>query len=200
MYKPKPLKYSYSSLEPFIDSETINIHYNKHYLNYLNKLNDLLISLNYDFRYNIYELIDNIEIFSVDKRDDILFLVGGVINHELYFDSIGPSNHKPYGKILDKINQEYGSYSNFLKEFKKNAQVLVGSGYTSLVLNRSGNLEIINTSNQETPLLYGLKPILTLDLWEHAYYLKYQNRKDLYIDAFFNIIDFDSLNNRYEKQ
>ncbi|MBE6144853.1 MAG: superoxide dismutase [Firmicutes bacterium] len=200
MYKSKPLKYSYSSLEPFIDSETINIHYNKHYLNYLNKLNDLLISLNYDFRYNIYELIDNIEIFSVDKRDDILFLVGGVINHELYFDSIGPSNHKPYGKILDKINQEYGSYNNFLKEFKKNAQVLVGSGYTSLVLNRSGNLEIINTSNQETPLLYGLKPILTLDLWEHAYYLKYQNRKDLYIDAFFNIIDFDSLNNRYEKQ
>ena len=200
MYKSKPLKYSYSSLEPFIDSETINIHYNKHYLNYLNKLNDLLISLNYDFRYNIYELIDNIEIFSVDKRDDILFLVGGVINHELYFDSIGPSNHKPYGKILDKINQEYGSYNNFLKEFKKNAQVLVGSGYTSLVLNRSGNLEIINTSNQETPLLYGLKPILTLDLWEHAYYLKYQNRKDLYIDSFFNIIDFDSLNNRYEKQ
>ena len=200
MYKSKPLKYSYSSLEPFIDSETINIHYNKHYLNYLNKLNDLLISLNYDFRYNIYELIDNIEIFSVDKRDDILFLVGGVINHELYFDSIGPSNHKPYGKILDKINQEYGSYNNFLKEFKKNAQVLVGSGYTSLVLNRSGNLEIINTSNQETPLLYGLKPILTLDLWEHAYYLKYQNRKDSYIDSFFNIIDFDSLNNRYEKQ
>ena len=200
MYKSKPLKYSYSSLEPFIDGETINIHYNKHYLNYLNKLNDLLISLNYDFRYNIYELIDNIEIFSVDKRDDILFLVGGVINHELYFDSIGPSNHKPYGKILDKINQEYGSYNNFLKEFKKNAQVLVGSGYISLVLNRSGNLEIINTSNQETPLLYGLKPILTLDLWEHAYYLKYQNRKDLYIDAFFNIIDFDSLNNRYEKQ
>lgn len=199
MYKPKPLEYALNALEPFIDTETINLHYNKHYLGYLNKLNNLLESLDYNFKYTILELINNIDIFPLDKRDDIIFLSGGVINHELYFDSMGPNNNNPDGQILQKINEDYGSYENFKKEFIRNANILVGSGYTSLVINKFGNLEIINTSNQDTPLLYGLSPILTLDLWEHAYYLKYRNRRDLYIDAFFNIIDFDALNKRYEK-
>ena len=199
MYQPKPLKYTYNALEPYIDSETINIHYNKHYLSYLNRLNELLISLNYDFRYTKEELIENIGIFPITKRDDIIFLVGGVINHELYFNSMGIKNN-PSGKILEEINKKYRNYNNFKEEFRKSASVLVGSGYTSLVLDKKGNLEIINTPNQDSPLLYGLKPILTLDLWEHAYYLKYRNRKDLYIDAFFNIIDFDALNKRYEQE
>lgn len=199
MYKPKPLKYEYDALEPYIDSETVNIHYNKHYLNYLNKLNDLLINLNYDFKYTIFELIENAREFPLEVRDDILFLAGGVINHELYFDSMSSKGHEPKGIILDKINKQYGNYDNFKKEFIGNANVLVGSGYTSLAINKEGDLVIINTSNQDSPLFYGLKPILTLDLWEHAYYLKYRNRKDLYIDAFFKLIDFDSLNNRYEK-
>lgn len=200
MYKQMPLKYAYNALEPFIDTETINIHYNKHYLGYLKRLNDLLISLNYDFKLTPKELIQNIEIFPIDKRDDIIFLVGGVINHELYFDSMGPNNNKPTGKILDKIIEQYGSYNNFKEEFTRIAKALVGSGYTSLVVTRLKDLEIVNTPNQDTPLLYGLKPILTLDLWEHAYYLKYRNQKDLYIDAFFNIIDFDALNKRYEEE
>lgn len=200
MYKQMPLKYAYNALEPFIDTETINIHYNKHYLGYLKRLNDLLISLNYDFKLTPKELIQNIEIFPIDKRDDIIFLAGGVINHELYFDSMGPNNNKPNGKILDKIIEQYGSYNNFKEEFTRIAKALVGSGYTSLVITRLKDLEIVNTPNQDTPLLYGLKPILTLDLWEHAYYLKYRNQKDLYIDAFFNIIDFDALNKRYEEE
>lgn len=200
MYKQMPLKYPYNALEPFIDTETINIHYNKHYLGYLKRLNDLLISLNYDFKLTLKELIQNIEIFPIDKRDDIIFLAGGVINHELYFDSVGPNNNKPNGKILDKIIERYGSYNNFKEEFTRIAKALVGSGYTSLVITRLKDLEIVNTPNQDTPLLYGLKPILTLDLWEHAYYLKYRNQKDLYIDAFFNIIDFDALNKRYEEE
>lgn len=200
MYKQMPLKYAYNALEPFIDTETINIHYNKHYLGYLKRLNDLLISLNYDFKLTLKELIQNIEIFPIDKRDDIIFLAGGVINHELYFDSMGPNNNKPNGKILDKIIERYGSYNNFKEEFTRIAKALVGSGYTSLVITRLKDLEIVNTPNQDTPLLYGLKPILTLDLWEHAYYLKYRNQKDLYIDAFFNIIDFDALNKRYEEE
>lgn len=178
MYKQMPLKYAYNALEPFIDTETINIHYNKHYLGYLKRLNDLLISLNYDFKLAPKELIQNIEIFPIDKRDDIIFLAGGVINHELYFDSMGPNNNKPNGKILDKIIEQYGSYNNFKEEFTRIAKALVGSGYTSLVITRLKNLEIVNTPNQDTPLLYGLKPILTLDLWEHAYYLKYRNQKD----------------------
>lgn len=199
MYKPKPLKYSYNELEPYIDTETINIHYNKHYLGYLKRLNDLLISLNYDFKLTVKGLLQNIEMFPIDKRDDIIFLAGGVLNHELYFDGLG-KNNIPNGKILDKIIEQYGNYNNFKEEFVKKAKMLVGSGYTSLVLTKTNDLDIINTSNQETPLLYGFKPILTLDLWEHAYYLKYRNQKDLYIAAFFNIIDFDTLNKRYEEE
>jgi len=202
MYRPKPLKYTYDALEPYIDTETINVHYNKHYLGYLKRLNDLLVSLNFDFKLTPKQLIENIEIFPVDKRDDIIFLAGGVINHELYFDGMSPNNHQPNRKILEQINREYGSYEKFKQEFIKNANILVGSGYTTLVITKKGNLEIINTPNQDSPYLYGLIPILTLDLWEHAYYLKYRNRKDLYVEAFFNIIDFDALNKRYveEKQ
>ena len=199
MYKPKPLKYEYNALEPYIDAETINIHYNKHYLGYLKRLNDLLESLNYDFKLTPSELIQNIEIFPIDKRDDIIFLAGGVINHELYFEGMGPNNNKPSGKTLEHINKKYGSYEKFKQEFIKNANILVGSGYTTLVINKKGDLEIINIPNQDSPYLYNLIPILTLDLWEHAYYLKYRNRKDLYIESFFNIIDFDSLNKRYEE-
>ena len=200
MYKPKSLKYDYNALEPYIDSETINIHYNKHYLGYLKRLNDLLISLNYNFKLSPEELIQNIEIFPINKRDDIIFLAGGVINHELYFDSMGPNNNKPNGKILEQINKQYGNYEKFKQEFIKNANLLVGSGYTSLVITKKGDLEIINTPNQDSPYLYGLIPILNMDLWEHSYYLKYRNRKDLYIEAFFNVIDFDNLNKRYEEK
>lgn len=197
MYLAKPLKYPYDGLEPYIDSETLYSHYSKHYLIYLNKLNNLLSSLNYDYHYPIDELIKQIDFYPLEKRGDILFLAGGVINHELYFDSIG-FNNEPHGKIFDKIIEDFGSYENFKQEFVRHANALKGSGYTNLVLN-DNKLQIINTSNQETTILYGFKPILTLDLWEHAYYLKYRNRKDLYIDAFFRIIDFDALNNRYEK-
>lgn len=198
MYKPKPLMYSYDALQPYIDEETINIHYNKHYLGYLNKLNDLLNSIDYDYRYSVKELISKIEVFPIDKRDDILFLAGGVINHELYFDSMTPNNYFG-GEIIDKIVLDYGSFENFKKEFIKNTEILVGSGYTNLVLNKNNKLQIINTSNQETPILYELIPIFNIDLWEHAYYLKYRNHKDLYVDAFFHIINFDTLNKNYEK-
>lgn len=198
MYKPKPLKYDYDALEPFIDAETINIHYNKHYLNYLNKLNEILTDLNYNFEYSLEELIDRIEIFPVEKRDDILFLIGGVLNHELYFDSISPNNSEISPNLLQKINEDFGSYENLKKEFIKNTNVLVGSGYTNLALNRNNKLVIINTSNQDTPLFYNIKPIMNIDLWEHAYYLKYRNRKDLYVDTFFNLINFDNMNKNYE--
>lgn len=198
MYKPKPLRYSYDALEPYIDDKTIDIHYNKHYLGYLNKLNDLLDSIDYDYRYSVKELISKIETFPIDKRGEILFLAGGVINHELYFDSMSPYTNVG-GEVIDKIILDFGSFENFKQEFIKNTNILVGSGYTSLVLNKNNQLQIINTSNQETPILYGFIPIFTIDLWEHAYYLKYHNRKDLYVDAFFHVINFDTLNKNYEK-
>ena len=200
MYEAKPLEYDNSALEPYIDTETLYIHYNKHYLNYLNKLNALLKSVEYDNRYTKEELVNHIDEFPIDIRDDILYNLGGVLNHELYFESLGPNNNTNIsGNLKEKVIKNYGSVETFLEEFKRQTKILVGSGYTFLVINKKKKLEIVNFSNQETPYSYGLIPIMTIDLWEHAYYLKYKNDRDKYIDAFFKIIDFNKVNNQYEK-
>lgn len=200
MYKSVILPYNYGDLEPVLNSETINVHYNKHYLGYLEKLNKILNDINYDYRYTKEELVSHIEEIPIDVRDDVLYNLGGVLNHELYFYSM--SNNKvnvPIGALRKKIIDEYGTIENFKDQFIKTANKLVGSGYTFLVLNNNLELEIINTPNQETPYLYGLIPIMTLDLWEHAYYLVYRNRRSEYIEKFFEIVDYNNINKNYEK-
>lgn len=199
MYKQKPLPYTYDSLEPFISATTINIHYNKHYKGYLDRLNNILNNIGYKFNDSIENIIINIDSFPIQYRGDILFNAGGVINHELYFDSMSSNNNLPKGKLLEKINKTYGSFENFKQEFIKSTKILVGSGYTFLVLDKNKNLKIINTSNQESPYSYGFVPLLNLDLWEHAYYLDYQNKRDDYINNFFSIVDFDNASLIYEK-
>ena len=198
MYQKKLLGYDYSNLEPYIDTRTVDIHYNRHYMNYLNKLNNLLSNEKYNYEYTKEELAQNIDIFHISVRDDILFNLGGVINHELYFDSMsGDKNTLPVGKLA--IDKEFGSFDKFKEQFIKTANQLTGSGYTFLVINKAKKLEILNFSNQDTPYYYGLIPILALDLWEHAYYLKYLNNRSEYINNFFQIIDFAKVNSRYEK-
>ncbi|MFA5604071.1 MAG: superoxide dismutase [Bacilli bacterium] len=200
MYKIPKLKYSYGDLKPDIDSRTVEIHYEKHHHGYLDNLNKVLNSINYDYRYSLEELVVNIDSFPLEVRGDILFNAGGVLNHNLYWLSMSPhKNNTPKGKLKEAIDEEYGSFENFKNEFIKTATLLKGSGYTFLVINHEKKLEIINTSNQETPYLYGLIPIMTIDLWEHAYYLLYQNRRGEYIKNFFNIIDFIEINKLYEK-
>ena len=198
MYQIKQLNYEYTALEPYIDARTVGIHYNNHYKGYLNKLNTLLAKENYNYKYSIYELPNHIDEFPLDARGDILFNLGGVLNHELYFSNISPNkNNIPKGKLKDAINSAFGSFENFKDEFIKKAKKLVGSGYTFLIV-KNGKLEIVNMPNQETPYTYGMIPIMTLDLWEHAYYLKYQNNKDEYINNFFKIIDFAVVESLYE--
>ena len=200
MYKSVILPYNYNDLEPVLNSETINVHYNKHYLGYLEKLNKILNDINYDYRYTKEELVSHIEEIPIDVRDDVLYNLGGVLNHELYFYSM--SNNKvnvPIGALRKKIIDEYGTIENFKDQFIKTANKLVGSGYTFLVLNNNLKLEIINTPNQETPYLYGLIPIMALDLWEHAYYLVYRNRRGEYLEKFFEIVDYNNINKNYEK-
>lgn len=201
MYKSISLPYEYDALEPFLDKETINIHYNKHYLGYLNKLNNLLNSVDYDYRYSKEDLVKHIDEIPLSIRDDVLYNLGGVINHELYFYSMSDKKANiPSGTINKKIIEQFGSFNNFKKKFIETANYLVGSGYTFLIVNNEGDLEIINTSNQETPYIYDLVPIMALDLWEHAYYLLYQNRRSDYINNFFEIIDFVNINQNYEKE
>lgn len=199
MYTLDSIDYPYNALEPEISRRTVDIHHNKHHKKYLDNLNKLLNENNYDYRYTKEELVNKIDIFPIKDRGNILFNLGGVLNHDLYFDIMGPNNHEIKGKFKEKVIKEYGSYDNFKNEFIKQTKFLVGSGYTFLVLNKSDELEIINTPNQETPYSYGLIPIMNIDLWEHAYYLDYQNKRDEYINNFFSIIDFDKVNKHYEQ-
>lgn len=189
---------NYNSLEPYIDDKTLRLHYNVIYSSYIDKLNKLLKKNNYKDNYSLNELVDKIDMFPLEDRGEILYNLGGVLNHKLYFYEISDKgNNIPYGEILKDINKYFGSYDNFKKEFIKKALNLVGSGYTFLVMDESGKLQIINTSNEDTPYSYGFIPIIVLDLWEHSYYLKYTTNKEAYINNWFNLLDFKKINNLY---
>lgn len=193
MYKLENLPYEYDSLEPYIDTHTLGLHKNKHQKNYLNKLNELLIKNNYDFKYKLEELPKHINEFSEKDRENILFNLGGVINHNIYFKSMSPKKELPNNNLLKEINSKFGSYDNFKKKFKDKALSIKGSGYTFLVL-KGNELDIVNLLNQDNPYNYNYIPIIALDMWEHAYYINYENKKDIYIDNFFEVIDFENAN------
>ena len=200
MVKSMPLPYDYKALEPCISDVTVYTHYNKHYLGYLNKLNELLKK--YNTNLSKEDMVKNIENFELEDRGDILFNLGGVLNHEFYFKGMsGKKNNIPIGKLANDINKDFGSFESFKNEFKKKANSLKGSGYTFLVKDpKTDKLLIINTSNQDTPYSYNMIPIMNIDLWEHAYYLDYMNNRKDYIDNWFNLIDFEKLEEEYEKK
>ena len=193
------IKLDYIDLSPYLEKDTIMTHL-KIYQDNLNKLNSLLRAINYDYSYSIRDLIDNIDIINLNIRGKVLYYLASILNHNLYFYNIsGNKNINPVGKINDDIIKYFGSYDKFKKEFKSKALNLKGSGYTFLVKDDKGVLKIINTSNEDSPYYYGMTPIISLDLWEHAYFLQYRNHKDVYIDSFFMLIDFEKINRYYEK-
>ena len=197
MYEQEKLKYNLNDLEPYIDTKTLTYHriLEKRYIDNLNKL---LNKNNYDYKYSMEELINHLNLFPLGDRDDILYNLGGALNHKYYFMNMSPNKKNiPMGNIKNAIGKQYGSYSNFKNAFINEALKLRGSGYTFLILN-DDRLNIINTSNQDTPYSYNYIPLITMDLWEHAYYLKYNIDKKEYINNFFELIDFDYVNNVYE--
>ena len=198
MYQLSILPYSFQELEPFIDTHTMGLHYHKHEMAYLNNLNNLLKKYNYNYRYSLNDLVYHINEFNDDDKPNILFNLGGVLNHELYWKSMNKNSNLPKGKLKNKIDSQYGDFDNFWNEFKKMALSLKGSGYTFLVLRKDGNLEIVNFYNQDIPLLYGYIPLFNIDLWEHAYYLNYENDRSKYIDNFRNIVDFTNASFLYD--
>lgn len=200
MYQLNNLPYKYQDFEPYIDTNTLALHYNKHQKTYLNNLNNLLIKNNYNYKYPIEELIFHINEFPNNDKEDILFNLGGVINHNLYWKSINPTiQEKPTGNLKTQIEKQYNSYEEFLNNLKESALKVKGSGYTFLVIGNNNTLDIINTKNQDNPLLYGYIPILTIDLWEHAYYINYKNERQRYLDNIINFLDFSYANNIYNK-
>lgn len=198
MYQLSILPYSFQELEPFIDTHTMGLHYHKHEMAYLNNLNNLLKKYNYNYRYSLNDLVYHINEFNDDDKPNILFNLGGVLNHELYWKSMNKNSNLPKGKLKNKIDSQYGDFNNFWNEFKKMALSLKGSGYTFLVLRKDGNLEIVNFYNQDIPLLYGYIPLFNIDLWEHAYYLNYENDRSKYIDNFRDIVDFANASFLYD--
>ncbi len=198
MYQLPKLPYLFQDLEPYIDTHTMGLHYHKHEKNYLNKLNSILIKDNYNFQYPLEELIFHINEFPSIDQQDILFNLGGVINHNLYWKSMNPNPKLPYGKLQEQIVKQYKSIDLFLKTFKDTALALKGSGYTFLVTDSSNNLQIMNLKNQETPLTLGYIPLFNIDMWEHAYYLNYKNEKEQYINNFLTIADFTNASRIYQ--
>lgn len=198
MYKLKELEYDYDALEPFIDTHTLGLHKNKHQRTYLNNLNKILEKNNFKFDYSLEELSRHIDDFPEGDHENLLFNLGGVINHNIYFSSMSPNKENPNELLMERINNKYGSYDEFKKVFKDSALSIKGSGYTFLVL-KDSELEIVNLLNQDNPYNHNLVPLIGLDMWEHAFYINYENKKDIYIDNFFEVMDFKNANKLFNR-
>ena len=193
----KRITLDYKSLDPYIDDRTLDLHYNAHYRNYTDKLNKYLNDINYDYKDSPIYLAKHIDILPMENRDEILFNLGGYLNHSLYFYNLTNKKKDIPIELLNLINKYFGSFSLFKEEFIDMAMEVKGSGYTFLVMDKNNKLRIINTSNQDTPYYYGFTPIMTIDVCEHAYYLKYTYLRKKYLENIFDIIDFDKVYKLY---
>lgn len=186
MFEAQPLRYDYDALEPHIDARTMDIHYNKHYMKYLNNLNEA-IEAEGENQANLYDLLRNIDKYSLKMRNNL----GGYYNHNLYWMAMTPNSGKPLAGLGKAIDDTFGSYDNFKAEFKKAGLERFGSGWAWLTNTKDG-LVIHSTPNQDNPLMPGMEvygdPIIPMDVWEHAYYLKHNADREAYIDAFFDVI------------
>lgn len=184
------LPYANNALEPVISEETINFHYGKHHQAYVNNLNNLIQGTKFE----------NADLVTIIKESDgpIFNNAAQVWNHTFYFNSFKPNGGGvPKGKLAEAINATWGSFDNFKKEFNTASTGLFGSGWAWLVKDKDGKLSIIKESNAGNPLTKGLTPILTFDVWEHAYYLDYQNRRPDHVNALWDIINWDVVEERY---
>lgn len=195
-YTLPKLSYAYDSLEPFIDAKTMEIHYTKHHQIYIDKLNEALSKHPEIADKPIEDLLKNISNVPEDIRTAIKNHGGGHVNHSFFWNLL-KKEQKAKGKILAEIEKEFGSFEKFKEQFAASATGRFGSGWAWLVLNK-GKLEIYSTGNQDSPLMEGKIPLLGLDVWEHAYYLKYQNKRAEYISAFFNIINWTQVEKNYQ--
>lgn len=196
VYKLPDLLYSYDSLEPYIDEETMHFHHDKHHQTYVDKLNQALEKYPDLQKKPVEELIKNINKIPEEIRIPVTRNVSQVFNHTFFFDIL-KKDTKPSGEILKSINKHFGSFEEFKKKFSESAISLFGSGWVWLVFD-NGNLEILSTPNHENPLSQNKIPLVVIDVWEHAYYLKYKNKRADYVEAFFNVINWDKVNDCFK--
>lgn len=192
------LAYAFDALEPWIDSKTMEIHYGKHHQTYADKFNLALEKYPSFFKKSGEEILKNLNAVPEDIRIAVRNNGGGYVNHCFFWEILSPGQQKPSGKILVALNKNFGGYENFVKLFTEAALNQFGSGWAWLVID-NGKLEVLSTPNQDSPLSNGKIPLLCVDVWEHAYYLKYQNRRADYVNAFWNVINWKKVEEIYSK-
>jgi len=191
------LPYAYDALEPYIDARTMEIHHTKHHNGYTTNLNNAIAGTDLEGK-SIEELLDSLDMTNAAVRNN----GGGFYNHSLFWEVMSPNGGgEPSGALADAINSAFGSFEGFKDVFSKAAATRFGSGWAWLCVHKGGTVEVCSTPNQDNTLMSGVgcggMPILGLDVWEHAYYLNYQNRRPDYINAFFDVINWDEVSKRY---
>ncbi len=194
-----PLKFSFDALEPTIDARTVEIHYTKHHATYLKNLNTALEKHPGLSGMTIEQLLGDLEKVPEDIRTAVRNNGGGYYSHVVYWEAMGPKGGEPQGKLAVAIKNTFGDFASFKQEMEKAGLGRFGSGYAWLSKKTDGSLIIHSTANQDTPLAEGLTPLLTIDVWEHAYYLKYQNRRADYLAEFWKVVDWRVVEDRFEK-
>lgn len=197
-YELPKLPYTYDALEPNFDKETMEIHYTKHHNTYVTKLNEAVANHPELASKPVEELVANLDSVPENIRGAVRKHGGGHANHTLFWSILSPNGGgAPTGNLKAAIESEFGTFDEFKEKFNAAAAARFGSGWAWLVVN-NGKLEIVSTANQDSPLSDGKTPVLGLDVWEHAYYLKFQNRRPEYIDTFWNVINWDEANKRFD--
>ncbi|GBF24631.1 superoxide dismutase [Fe] [archaeon MnTg01] len=201
-YELPKMPYAYDALEPHIDARTMEIHHTKHHQTYTTKLNDALGKCSSDIQNkDILDILSDLSQVPDELKKAINFNGGGYDNHKLFWNNMKPNGGgEPGGAVADAINSSFGSFADFKEKFSSTTAVIQGSGWGWLVYNKSSSkVEYVAMSNQDSPRTKGLVPLLGLDVWEHAYYLNYQNKRPDYIAAWWNVVNWDEVDNRLSK-
>lgn len=195
-YELPKLNYAYDALEPFIDAKTMEIHHSKHHQAYINNLNAALEKYP-NITSSLEDLLRDQSLIPEDIKTAVINNGGGTYNHNLFWEILKINNGEtPKGKLMDAINRDFGSFDQFKEVFGNAAKTRFGSGWAWLVVTKDKSLKVVSTANQDVPFQVG-EPILAIDVWEHAYYLNYQNRRPDYVSAFFSVINWDVVSKKY---
>ena len=196
-YSLPTLPYAYDALEPNIDAKTMEIHYSKHHQTYINNINGAIAGTEWE-KLSVEDLVAKVNEVPTDFKNMVINNAGGHANHSLFWTVMSPQGGgQPTGAVAKAIDEQLGGFDTFKEAFTKAAISRFGSGWAWLSVTPEHQLIVESSANQDSPLMHGHTPILGLDVWEHAYYLKYQNRRPEYINAFYNVVDWDEVNRRY---
>jgi superoxide dismutase, Fe-Mn family len=197
-YELLPLPYPFDALEPHIDAKTMEIHHDKHHQTYVTNANNALKDHPDLANKPVEELISNLNAVPENIRTTVRNNAGGHANHTLFWKILSPNGGgEPKGELATAINSTFGGFEPFKEKVNAAGAARFGSGWAWLVVNKEGKLEVISTANQDNPLMEGLKPVIGVDVWEHAYYLKYQNRRPEYLKAWWNVVNWDEAEKNY---